>query len=211
MALIEKDTALVDLGSHLIPLREAFLAAWADWQALPAEFKVNLTSTTRANIVHDRAVGHAAKLLDRHVEIRDLSGLKALIFDDQYAVRLKKLDNDLFSRNQPSDQVKDFRGQISLPGMELSHNLEFGYVLHSNQQEIVGTYLVCPNGSGHYWTMEVGDNAIKAQIIDMFDPSGKPTEDLPGQQKTIFKPKAPARDKDKIVPFKKKEDGDDGP
>lgn len=206
MPLLNKDQALSQLAPYFSAFRNAWLLAWSEWKALAPEFRINMTPTTRAGIVQNAAVSHAARLLGRDVRLVDVSKLKVFLFPGNIAIRFKKLDPELASRNVPTQQVLNFRAQMPLPGLHETYNLEAGYVLSQDEQEVSSTYLVCPNGSSQYWSFEVLDTAVESRVVDMFD---KPDPEV-DVGTTEFLPKSEP-DKERgsnVLPFRRKQ-GDD--
>lgn len=139
------------------------------------------TPGTRAGIVHDYTVARAARLCSANPNARleEIRQLYVLVLEQKIAIRFKKLDEELHSRNQPTQQVKDFRSQLQLDGIEAPHNLEAGYVLDKLEKSIRDVHIVCPNGSGIFWDIELSDQTVTTKVADIFErrqPDEKPPE-----------------------------------
>lgn len=137
-------------------------------------------ATTRANIVHDLMIHDAATYFVglQGSRVLDLSGLKLFTLEDhgsQVAIRLKKLDDHLLSRNQQTQQVKDFRGQKQIDFLGSAYHLEAGYVLDRDQLNIQMVSLVCPNGTDNYWDIQLTATAAVNKVRDLFD--AEPVDD----------------------------------
>jgi hypothetical protein len=177
MPLIHQSDALGIVGPHLKAIRsEIVLEAWADYLALPDVSRITFSTITRAGIVHDHMVQRAVRYFSgvEGVKIIDLQKLFLFILDQRVALRFKKFDNELLSRNQPRKQVADFRAQTQLPGIEAMHNLEAGYVLDEAEQQVKAVHLVCPNMNRNYWEMEITDSEPVTIVTDLFE--NKPPE-----------------------------------
>jgi len=194
MGLVSRQEMVDDIGDRLPGIRQAMDGAWEKWQAAPAEFKLGLSRRCRSDLIHDWTVLEASGLLN-DADVFDKSQLKLFVFDQRYALRFKKLDRDLHPRNQPSAQVAAFRSQRPIYGVPAIHNLEAGYVASGDGQKIESYHLVCPNGAGVYWSLELEATQAIFSPPDLFEDE---TDDSPakfGRKKT-----------DVIVPFKKKDE-----
>ena len=142
MALISKSKVISDIGLFFPSLRKIVIDGWDDYvNYYSNDQKVIHCPTTRANIVHDHQVQRASIFaIDNSFDLLDIAGMKILLIGE-YAIRFKKLTDNLLSRNQPTNQVKEFKKQISLPGFSETHNLELGYVLNIDRSEISKTCL----------------------------------------------------------------------
>ena len=90
------------------------------------------------------------------------------VVDAKLAIRFKKFDESYISKNQPTKQVKDFRGQLQLAGIEASHNLEAGYILDQDGQ-LKAVHLVCPSGlKSNYWEVLLTQSGSESIVSDLF-------------------------------------------
>lgn len=170
MSLIAKVTAISDLGLFIPSLRKILLNGWDDYTKLYSDSqRVIHCPNTRAAIVHDHQIDHASRFASENgFQLLNLSEMKVLIIGS-YAIRFKKLTNELISRNQPTKQVTEFREQQSLEGFSETYNLEAGYVLNESRTEITKTCLVQPSGKGISWEIEMLDNENKSVVADIFE------------------------------------------
>lgn len=207
MALIGKDDALERLKPYFQAFRQAWHDAWDDWLTLSPEFRMSLCANTRAGIVHDRAIAHAVVLFGSDAHLMDLpGGLRLFVFEQAIAIRFKKFDCNLNSRNQPTSQVMAFLGQETVLGLSLSYNLELGYVLDFAQREMESIHLVCPNGGkNRYWSAELAESEVKMNVVDIFDNAERDSD----VGTTKWLPKVP-NDPNKVVNmFNKSKETDD--
>lgn len=195
MHLIEHTSVLDVLGASLKPIRESMIGGWRMWEEMPVKYRMALGSIARANVIHDFTIDCASKLLP-DARIFDKSNLKLFVIKN-ICLRFKKFDTSLSSRNQPTSQVKAFRGQQQLDGVPAMHNLEAGYTVNEFEQSISGLHIVCPNGNSNYWEMELLEDGVSTPIVDIFN-----TEDLTSDSES-----QPARYRRKksgvIIPFEK--------
>lgn len=173
MPLIEQVDAIQFLQPHLFGIHGIVSGGWNDYMSCyPDVHRLIHSSITRASIVHDHIIDRASRYLQTQpgVRLHEVKGLKALVIDDQYAIRFKKLDESGISRNQPTKQVQDFREQIPLPGIHTVYNLEAGYVLDKLETGIAKICITCPNGGRNYWEYEIQDTgATVSAIRDLFN------------------------------------------
>src|SRR2546427_5633558 len=121
MALIKEEAAFKKLDKHTSGFRAIVQGGWDDLLGLLREYpelRTIICPGTRAALVHDFQVAHASRYAEKAkgVRLQDCSGMKVLVIDSQFAIRLKKLDSQLMSSNQPTEQVEAFRKQQQLPG-----------------------------------------------------------------------------------------------
>ncbi len=179
-SLPDRNTVLDEL-SELSELRPAMVEAWDRWGALSPEFRVDMNDSARATIIQRLIVSAALKRLPTaNVHIKAHLVIFAV---GNYAIRFKKLDEELISRNQDTTQVRQFMGQIALEGIPTTHNLEAGYVLNPLGTEIASTNLVCPNGYKNppYWNIELHDVGYElSEVQDLFADRSEPREEEKG-------------------------------
>jgi len=208
MPLIKEETALKKLQKHLAGFRSIVQGGWDDLLALFERFpelRTIWSATTKATVVHDFQIGRAclyAESVDG-VRVQDSGGMKVMVVDSQFAIRMKKLDDRLLPSNQLTDQVKDFRGQQQLPGFPKTYNLDLGYVLNRAQTTLEQIFLVFPNGpSQNYWESDLlqADAAGQKRVIELFEHL-KPQESEEEDDATTVRPK-----RDGTAPLKRESD-----
>lgn len=197
MPLISADEATDVLSPYLEGIHDAIHGGMADFMKLPARARNKMVAGTRAGVVHDFQIDRAALYFARfpdQVRAHELD--KLIVFDiaGRVGLRFKKVDRAFKSKNQPSQQVADFRGQVSLPGIEATSFLEAAYVYDDIEQEIEWAGIVCPNNDRAYWHMELRDEGAFLNVVDMFDTTEE--EDNAGTKFT-------RRKSGIIVPFKR--------
>lgn len=200
MPLIEREEAIETLP-EMAEFRPIMMEAWGEWMNLPASFRAKMTPSARAFGVHDLMVDLAARRLADSARIIDKAGLKLFLFRDIISVRIKKHDDELVSRNQPTSQVRALLAQECLDGVQAVHHLEMGYVLDRSQTEIVATNLVCPKGRSKapYWHIELKDEGYQFEVTDLFD--NFPIPDSNDQPEATSRWKK--RDSSVVIPFKR--------
>ena len=165
------------------------------------EKRIIHSSRSRASLVHDhmvdRAIKYAAK--ESGVQIIEKSGLYLFVFDGKIAVRFKKFDEELKTRNQPSGQVEQFKAQMQLPGVQAAHNLESGYILSADAQSLAAVHLVCPSGTGVYWDILLTAQSQTSVVQDLFANKIAPQEADEGA-------KIKRRESAKIIQIKQNDD-----
>jgi len=196
MALIEQSIALADLQQHLPVIRNSMVEGWEKYQRLPEDDKVDHSPGTRASLVHDYTVSYAAVHIPE-ADISNQSQLKLFLLGP-YVFRFKKLDRKLKPRNQPTKQVKDFRGQQNLAGVSGIYHLEAGYILNEFGTEINSLHLLCPNGKKKpYWHVELKETIAAVNTVEMFAPDGSVLDQ--SNESMTFTHKGT----DEVVPFPK--------
>lgn len=173
MPIIDRDPAIAALNQHLAAIYEIIHGGLEDLQTLPLEIRRTFTPTTRAGMIHDFQIQRAAKYFSvfESVRIHELDKLILFDIEQKVALRFKKLDNSFRSRNQASGQVRNFRGQVQLAGVDAPSNLEAGYILNQLETEIVWAGIVCPNNGSTYWQVELKDATTVNTVTDLFDKS----------------------------------------
>ena len=210
MPLIEQDVAVEALPA-MAEFRPIMLEAWAEWLDLPASFRSKMSASARAFSVHDLMVDFAIRRLSRFARVWDKAGLKLFVFADTISIRIKKHDEDLASRNQPTRQVKALLGQQPLDGVPAVHHLEMGYVLDASQTAISSTNLVCPNGHGNrpFWHIELKDEGYQVEVTDLFDRSRSAQDETETESDSGSRWKK--RESGIVIPFKRTVDPDGQP
>lgn len=200
MPLIERDIAINALPT-LSEFRPVMLEGWKEWLRQPPKFRSKMTSSARASIVHDLMVDAAARRFVDHAKLIDKSGLKLFVFNDFICVRIKKHDEELLSKNQPTLQVRNFLGQQQIEGVPSIYNLEMGYILDASQTEIIATNLICPNGYRNrpYWCVELKDEGYLYNVTDIFDPAYSSE----GEERTESGARWKTRESGVVIPFKR--------
>lgn len=201
MGLITQEEAMAILEPHISALRGIPLDAWAEYHSeIPENLLVAFCSRTRASAVHNLMVKNAAQYAAANsatVRLFERQKMAGITIDGRLAIRFKKLDEESLSRNQPTQQVQDFRGQQALDGIDAAHNLELGYVLNQEETEILEVRVVHPSGQAVYWWSQLGDAGEARGTIELFTPPTGPEPVAPR-----IGPKMP----ENVVPLRKKED-----
>lgn len=174
--LIDFDTTHSVMLPYFDRLWDVVNGAWLDWNTEISPKVRSIASTrTRACMVNDfmreRGVRLAAE--DRTITVVIRQQMQVLVFsptgfDGCIGVRLKKLDEDGMSRNQPTGQVQDFRGQLVLTDINADYHLEAGYVLNRLESGLASIDLACPSGNGVFWKAEIVPNAVTEKVSNLF-------------------------------------------
>lgn len=203
------DQAVADLMPYFRSMREFSQKAWDYYHdEIPPFGQMIFGSRSRANMVHDLMVYFSSEFVAENAEQArafERQQMRGIVLLDKYAIRLKKLDEDNRSSNQPSAQVALYREQFSIPGIDAIHHLELGYVLDKLQREIVDVRLVCPSGEATAWALSLIDDAetmaTETNIFEIHQP------DLPLSEEVIPSEIVTKKDAD-ILPFVRKDSAD---
>lgn len=199
MQLIEHTSAIQELSPYLRLIRDSMTGGWEMFTGLPSKYRIAMSPSARAHVVHDFTIDCASKILTA-ARIFDKATLKLFVFDS-ICLRFKKFDGLLTSRNQPTSQVKAFRGQQQLDGVTGVHNLEAGYTLDEFEQSISSLHIVCPNGRTNYWEMELLEEGISTPVVDMFSDTSEDVD--PGSKPVRYRRKKSGV----IIPFESNDHG----
>lgn len=165
---LSPDEGLKILSPHLDALYMFPRTAWHRYKEISPNFSTFFSTRTRSSVVHDLMLNEAASYAAKTDGIRwfSVNRLSGLIIDEQIAIRFKKLDSKKMPSNIPTYQVKKFRGQCNIPGIDVIHNLELGYCLDRSEIDIAATYLVYPSGlKSNAWQFEIAESR-EAPVID---------------------------------------------
>lgn len=170
---ISKEETEEALGyANLVRLRRCVASAVDGYYSTyTPEQRAEHTPRTRASTVHDRMRRAAEREFDgvpgvMHMDVR---GLFVLNFADRVIIRFKKLESDLRSRGQQTQQFLDFIEQSELDGIASGvPHLEVGYVLNSLQTGYESIHLVFPAGpDSNLWAMELYEDRPAAEVTTL--------------------------------------------
>ena len=209
MPLLEQHEARDLLGEHVQGLRLAILAAWADYRDptnYSAEARALHCSTTRANCVHDHMKERVSEYAQRHgndLQVCVVNRMFVLAIKGSIGIRFKKLDNELQTANHQTGQVLAFKRQEEIPLIAAHRHLEIGYRLDVTEQQILGVFLLCPNGEfSNYWVWELNERQSVPIVEDFFEAkqsrAEQPVEDA------VVRPKKSGD----VIPLKREADDD---
>jgi hypothetical protein len=175
--LIEYDHAYQAMLPYFDRLWGVVNGGWDDWGTeINPKVRAMSSARSRASLVHDfmrnRGVRWAEE--DSHVKAVVRQQMFVLVFSPPnfpgcIGIRLKKLDEEGISRNQPTMQVQEFRGQLVIPEVEADYHLEAGYVVDRYGSALKSVDLVCPSGDGIYWKAEIMPNSAVQNVAGIFD------------------------------------------
>lgn len=145
------------LEPHFNSIWRIVTGAWGDYNEHYKEMKHKYTPTCRANIIHSHMVDNAKKEFEgvKGVKPMVIDGLFILSIENKLVVRFKKLDDDMKSRNYPTNRQIDYLAQMDIPGIPLATRLEAGYQLNELQTGYKSVLITCPQGSKIAWYLEV--------------------------------------------------------
>jgi len=174
--LIEYDNAYAALLPYFDRLWEVVNGGWGDWSGeIPAKVRAIATSRTRACMVNDFMRTRGSRLAETDPTVKAIISKQMFVlsisppgFNGCIGLRLKKLTEDGFSKNQPTMQVQDFREQQTLPGIKADFHLEVGYVVDKFGSALNSIDLVCPSGEGIYWKAEIVPNGANQNVASLF-------------------------------------------
>lgn len=174
--LIEFDDAYQAMLPYFDRLWNVVNGAWGDLDAEISPKVRALSSTrTRACLVNDFMRTRGSRLAEEDSTIRVVVKQQMFVlvfsppnFSGCIGIRLKKLDENGLSKNQPTIQVQEFRGQLPLPEVKADYHLEAGYVVDRFGSALMSVDLVCPSGEGIYWKAEIVPNGANQNVINLF-------------------------------------------
>lgn len=162
--------ACASLGRLEELLHQCVHAAWDDY-ANPTLYgpqsRAIHTLRTQATIVRDHMVYHARQLFGNiaGVTFVERGQLFLLNVENDFVIKLKRLDRALRTANIPTQLALDFneQTQLSLPGLPnpVTH-LHLGYQLNRTKSGMAKVYVTCPDGSRVFWAYELEAPAISA-------------------------------------------------
>jgi len=174
--LIEFDNCYQSMLPYFDRLWGVINGGWDDWGTEISPKVRALSSTrTRACMVNDFMRIRGLRLAEEDATISVVikqqmfvlvlspAGLQGCI-----GIRLKKLNEDGMSKNQPTIQVQEFREQLKLPEVEADFHLEAGYVVDRFGSALRSVDLVCPSGEGIYWKAEILPNGANQSVESLF-------------------------------------------
>jgi len=174
--LIEFDAAYQAMLPYFDRLWGVVNGSWDDWGTeLSPKVRALASTRTRACMVNDFMRTRGTRLAEEDPNIKAVirQQMFVLVFSPPelngcIGIRLKKLDEDGISRNQPTNQAKEFRGQQTLPEVEADFHLEAGYVVDRFGSALMSIDLVCPSGEGIYWKAEIVPNGANQNVANLF-------------------------------------------
>ena len=130
--LIKFEDAYKSLSPYFDRLWGAIHGGWEDWKREASPMLTALsTPRTQANVVSDFIRARARTLAEQDQTIRVHSPGDSFLLvlhpegaNASFGIRLKKLDANGLSKNQPTSQVFNFRNQKRLDGVGAAYHLE---------------------------------------------------------------------------------------
>ena len=174
--LIEFENAYQAMLPYFDRLWGVVSGSWGDWEAeLSPKVRALASTRTRACMVNDFMRTRGVRLAEEDPNVKAVirQQMFVLVFSPpelggSIGIRLKKLDEDGLSRNQQTQQVREFRGQLTLPGVQADFHLEAGYVVDRFGSALTSVDLVCPSGDGIFWKAEIVPNGLNQNVANMF-------------------------------------------
>lgn len=179
--LIDFETAYKAMLPYFDPIWRAVNGSWKDWHdEVSPRARALASSGGRAYMVNDFMRARARRMAEEDLTVTAIIRKQMFVlvfappdFPGCIGVRFKKLDMDGLSKNQPTDQVKEYRDQLMLPGVDADYHLEAGYVLDRFGSAITSIDLVCPSGEGTYWKAEIIPNNAAQSVASLFTNEGE--------------------------------------
>jgi hypothetical protein len=163
------------LAPHLTSLCDPIYAAWRDWDALSPATRQPLSTRSRANVIHDLTVAHAKATLHQPpvITYTEQPGFLVATVEGKLAVRYKKLDDERGICGIRTDQLKLWRGQQPLPGIDRLTNLVAGYTV-SEFGKLESVEIVCLRGYRVLWQIDAPPASGKIAIFPLPTDSPEP-------------------------------------
>lgn len=142
-------TALAPVAPILI---RSYIRAWADWQKAGYQ---HWRARGRANFVWEQAVHYAV------LALTDVPGVTIKLHNESYhflindtiAFRLKKADNEGYTRNYPTTEALAFHDpQMPLTGVPAAQRVEVTYSLNRTQTDLSDIAVVSREGDAIAWS-----------------------------------------------------------
>lgn len=175
MPIISQAKALEDLSPHFGPFYELATGAWEDCRNLPFKDLAIFTFRTKSSAVHDYMVARAAIYAELVEGVRPFTKnlMKGIVVKGMhavYAIRFKKLDEEGKSKSLPTQQVKAYRNQVQLEGIDAQCHLELGYITNPLRTQVLDVRLVCPSGEvSNAWATSINETTVKPVVEDIFE------------------------------------------
>lgn len=188
---IEQDVVHAELADHLPQLRRMIDRAVAAYKTeYSADVRRIHSRRSRASVIHDHIVHNAAEFAENEaaVELRELSHLWLLVFENGYVLRFKKVDSRKLPAGHKTQQVLKYRSQQQLDGIAPSINLDLSYQLDL-EGNIHAVYLICPAGAySNMWDSVLTADGTKPVVVSLFgDKSNIPAAEPQGAKITTKK------------------------
>lgn len=157
------------LSDDLLAIRNCVRGAWDTYQSQysPA-LRARHSALSRAALVHDEMVLQAEKEFEgrANAATQRVQRMFVLSFGSNIVIRFKKFDEKFRVSNIPTQQSESFiNQQFELPGVDRATKLHAGYRLNSLETALEGVYLVCPQGNGHEWILDLDDLQGAGNIV----------------------------------------------
>ena len=169
----------------LSPFKALFVSeirgAFSDWTALLArnpDETSGLTSRTQTTYIHERIVYRLSKAEVSSkfpgLRVRKQRGLVLIIVKDQLALKIKKVNRKLRSRNIRTLQTARFDNQEQLiAGMPSLTNATLGHVLDEAAAEPIHIVAVCWEGDHQHWAIRLDES--EGLVVELsVEPVGPP-------------------------------------
>jgi hypothetical protein len=172
-----------DLGEHFHALHELVGKAVDTYNSYPASLKKAHSKRSRASLIHDHFLEHAAAYAERRqesVRLVETKHLWVFYFQTGYAMRFKKVDDEKMTAGQLTEQVRNFRSQADVVGIPISTHLDLGYQL-TELGQLAHVYIVCPSGiQSNAWDVEITATDVKSVVVNLFPPPKATDEPVTG-------------------------------
>jgi len=189
------------LQPHFEAANEIVKGALDDYEKLyPPAAKIAHDPSCRAHIKQRHMLTRAFLYAAEHpetVKTFECNGLSGIICDQSFAFIFKKLDNELRSSNNTTDQIMNYRSQEDIPGIPAIYKLIAGYKEHDETGECMGVYVTRPRGYGNNWRIRIDDDAVEPTTTPLFEEQNELEEEV-----SITPRKAPAE----VIEFKRGQD-----
>lgn len=130
------------------------------------------SSSSKASLMRDYLVYEIRKIIDDYKFIRCIrkQGMTVFAINEQFAMRIKKLNSKLLTSNIATKQSIEFDSQqLSLPGFDDVISLNMGYIINNIWTKIEGVYITCPAGRGSLsWSINIDEEI--ATVVNVVEP-----------------------------------------
>lgn len=195
--IVTRDEALRILAPYLETIRRCVRTGVDHYLTqVPPEARAWYSARTRASIIHDAIVQSAYHEFSAipGVQLENRRGYLEVIIDGRLRLRWKKLNAGLRPRNIPTQQTYEFMHQLQFDFPDAPPsltNIIAGYRWNTTQTDILGVYIVCPNGATNAWHIDVDAELLPQTIQETED---RVTHIRPRTRRRVVPKDRPAHD-----------------
>lgn len=161
MALMLKKEATLILEPHFQSVVEAISLGWHEYVRFHIKLAYKYRAETRAGIVRDYVVSHAASIFSGVEGVNCFrtgknDELFFLRINDKLLVQFKKIGKDFLTQNYPTEYRRKFNGQLPLSDLpDGLPRITAGYIPKVDWSWFDSIYMTCQYGKGIFWKIQL--------------------------------------------------------